>query len=116
MNLLDESWNAYTVRQVFSADITYKILHTPLIPQVDADKVIWKAERNDRYSVRSAYRLCVSELVDYSYLWRPGYWTGIWNLKVPPKVKFFIMACLQGLFTDVSATARQGHHMSNKLC
>jgi len=45
MNLHDKSWNAYTVRQVFSADIADKILHTPLIPQVDADKVIWKAER-----------------------------------------------------------------------
>jgi len=87
MNLHDKSWNKHTVRQVFSGDITDKILHTLLISQVDADIVIWKAERNGRYSVCSAYELYVSELVDSSYLWRPGYWTGIWNLKVPPKVE-----------------------------
>jgi len=44
----------------------------------------------------SAYRLCVLELVDSSYLWRPGYWTGIWNLKVPPKVKNLIWRISKG--------------------
>jgi len=96
MNLHDKSWHEHAVRQVFSVDIAEKILHTPLIPQVDGDRIIWKAERNGRYSVRSAYMLCVSELVDSSYLWRPGYWTGIWNLKVPPKVKNLLWRIYRG--------------------
>ncbi|MCI35043.1 hypothetical protein A2U01_0056264, partial [Trifolium medium] len=50
MNLYDKSWNEHTVRQVFSVDIVDKILHTPLISQVDDDRVIWKAKRNGRYS------------------------------------------------------------------
>jgi len=45
MNLYDKSWNEQVVRQVFSVDIAYKILHMPLIPQVDKDRIIWKAER-----------------------------------------------------------------------
>jgi hypothetical protein len=96
MNLYDKSWNAQVVRQVFSTDIADKILHTPLIPQVEKDTIVWKAERHGRYSVRSAYRLCVTELVDSSYLWRPGYWSGIWNLKVPPKVKNLIWRMCRG--------------------
>ena len=68
MNLYDKRWNEQVVRQVFSTDIADKILHTPLISQVDEDKIIWKAERNGRYSMHSAYRLCVSELVDSSHL------------------------------------------------
>ena len=56
---------------MFSVDIADKIIHTPLIPQVDVDRIIWKAERHGRYSVRSAYRLCVSELVDSSLLGLP---------------------------------------------
>jgi len=44
----------------------------------------------------SANSICVSELVDSSYLWRPGYWTGIWNLKVPPKVKSLIWRICRG--------------------
>jgi len=96
MNLHDKSWNKHTVRQVFSVDIADKILLTPLIPQVDVDRVIWKAEQNRRYFVCSGYMLCVLELVDSSYLWRPGYWTGIWNLKVPPKVKNLILRIYRG--------------------
>jgi len=61
------------VRQVFSVDIADKILQTPLIAPIEDDRILWKAERHGRYSVRSAYRLCVTELIDSSYLWRPGY-------------------------------------------
>lgn len=96
MNSYDKSWNEQVVRQVFSADIADKILRTPLIPQVDEDKIIWKAERRGRYSVRSAYKLCVSELVDSSHLWRPGYWSEIWNLKVPPKVTNLVWRMCRG--------------------
>jgi len=96
MNLYDKSWNEQVVRQVFSDDIANKILHTPLISQVDEEKIIWKAERHGRYSIRNAYRLCVSELIDSSYNYRPGYWTGIWNLKVPPKVKNLIWRMCRG--------------------
>lgn len=96
MNLHDKSWNEHVVRQVFSEDIANQILRTPLISQVQEDRLIWKAERNGRYSVRSAYRLCVTELIDSSFLWRPGYWTGIWNLKVPPKVKNLLWRMCRG--------------------
>jgi len=77
MNLNDKSWNEQVIRQVFSVDIVDKILHTPLIAPVEDDHIIWKAERHRRYSVRSAYRLCVTDLIDSSYLWRPGCWSGI---------------------------------------
>jgi len=87
MNLYDKSWNEQLVTQVFSAEVANKVLHTPLISQVEEDRIIWKAERHGRYFVSSAYKLCVTDLIDSSHLWRPQYWSGIWNLKVPPKVK-----------------------------
>jgi len=96
MNLYDKRWNEQVVRQVFSDDIAHKILRTPLFSQVDDDTIIWKAERNGRYSVRSAYMLCVLELIDSSYNWRLGFWTGIWNLKVPSKVKNLIWQMCRG--------------------
>jgi len=57
-----------------------------LIGQVEEDKLIWKAEKNGVYSVKNSYGLCVEDLVDTSHLRRPGYWSDIWHLKVPPKL------------------------------
>lgn len=54
-----------------------------LIRQVEEDKLI---EKNGSYSVKNSYSLCVEYLVDTSHLRRPGYWSGIWHLKVPPKL------------------------------
>jgi len=87
MNLYEKSWNEQVVRQVFRVDIANKILHMPHIFQVDEDRIIWKAERHGRYSVCSAYKLCVTKLIDSYHLWCSGYWSGIWNLKVLSKVK-----------------------------
>jgi len=76
-------WNEPVVRQVFSEDLASKILNTPLFEQIQQDTLIWKAEKNGRYSVRS-------ELVDLSHLHKPGYWDRIWKLKTLLKVKNLI--------------------------
>ena len=65
------------IQQVFSNDVADIILQTPLFDQVQHDQLVWKVERNGCYSVQSAYRLCVEELVDVSHLWRPGNWKDI---------------------------------------
>jgi hypothetical protein len=49
-----------------------------------------ESKKNGIYSVKSAYRLCMEELVDVSDLRHPGYWAGRWKLNVPPKIKNFI--------------------------
>lgn len=96
MNLYDKSWNEEVIRQVFSIDIANKILQTPLLAQIPEDRLIWKVERHGKYYVLSAYRLCIDELVDSSHLRRPGFWTGIWKLKVPPKVKNLVWRMCRG--------------------
>jgi hypothetical protein len=56
--------NEHVVRWVFNDNIAVKILNTPLFDQVQQDRLIWRAENHDYYSVRSAYRFCVNKLVD----------------------------------------------------
>jgi hypothetical protein len=87
INSTTKTWNRDVVQQVFSPAHSTAILNTPLIDQVADDILIWKAEKNGHYSVRSAYRLCVEVLTDSTHLRRDGYWQGIWRLKVPPKIK-----------------------------
>jgi len=68
---------------------------------------VWKPEKNGHFSVKSAYRLCVEEIVDNSHLWKNGYWGGIWKLKVPPKVKSMVWrVCKECLPTRVKLNRR----------
>jgi len=41
---------------------------------------VWNKEQNGEYSVKSAYRLCMQELLDISEFKVPGKWDLIWNL------------------------------------
>ena len=91
-----KEWNRDIVCHIFSVDVADSILNTPLLDQVDTDRLIWKAEKNGFYSVKSAYRLCVDELIDVSHLKQPGFWSGIWRLKVPPKIKNLIWRMCRG--------------------
>ncbi|XP_039685037.1 uncharacterized mitochondrial protein AtMg00310-like [Medicago truncatula] len=88
-HLIDQEakvWNEPLIRQLFADDTAKDILNTPLHHQVQMDKMIWKAEKNGCYSLRSAYRTCIEDVINNDHLRRPGYWSGIWRLKVPPKV------------------------------
>jgi hypothetical protein len=67
-----KEWNTPLVQQVFSHDVADSILNTPLFEQVQTDHLVWKAERNGCYYVRSAYKLCVEELIDVTHLRRPA--------------------------------------------
>jgi hypothetical protein len=71
------------------------------------DKLVWKAEKNGCYSVRSACRICIEDVIN-DHLRKPGYWSGIWRLKVPPKIKNFGVENLQRLLSDASKVAKQG--------
>nr|ABN06084.1 Polynucleotidyl transferase, Ribonuclease H fold [Medicago truncatula] len=87
----------WSIGTVFSHDIASAIINTPLFSKVQHDRIIWKAENDGKYSVRSAYTLCVEELIDTSFLRRPGYWSDIWRLKVPPKIKNFMWRVCRGV-------------------
>jgi len=96
MDVSTKGWNQEVIQQVFSPDIADSIIRTRLLDQVVDDRLIWKAEKNGLYSVKSAYRLCVEELIDVSHLRRPGFWSVIWRLKVTPKVKNLIWRMCRG--------------------
>jgi len=68
---------------------------------------VWNPEKNGHYTVKSAYRLCVEEIVDNSHLRKNEYWGGIWKLKVPPKVKSMVWrVCRECLPTRVRLNRR----------
>jgi len=62
------------------------------------DKLVWKVENNLGYSIESAYRLCVEELINTFHICWTGYWSGIWHLKVPSKIMNLIWRMCWGCF------------------
>jgi hypothetical protein len=84
------------INYYFDNDTVQEIFRTPLFHQVEEDDMVWKAEKNGQYSVRSAYRLCIEDVADNSHLHRIGSWDNIWRLKVPPKVKNSIWRICRG--------------------
>lgn len=83
-SLIDQNtngWNYNMVNYYFDYDTVQEIIRTPIFHQVEEDALIWKAEKNGHYSVKSAYHLCVNNIVDNSYLHRAGSWDSIWRLK-----------------------------------
>jgi hypothetical protein len=83
-------WKASVIYNLFDAPTAHLILNTPLQPRVTEDKMIWKGEKSGKYSVRSAYRICVDKIADNSHMHVLGRWNLIWKLKVPPKIKNFL--------------------------
>jgi hypothetical protein len=53
---------------------------------VHIDRLVWKFEHNDIYSVRSAYKYCVNNAGSQHRIGITGNWNIIWQAKIPPKV------------------------------
>lgn len=70
-HLIDQGpkvWNEQLIRQLFAVDTAQNILNTPLHHQVETDKLIWKEEKNECYSVRTAYRICIDDVINNEHL------------------------------------------------
>jgi hypothetical protein len=106
-------WNATLISNLFDHNTSQLILNTSLHHLVHEDKIIWKAEKNGSYSVRSAYRICVTEIADNSHLHVPGKWSLIWKLKVPPKIRNFVWRVCRGCFPTRARLSSRGIHCPN---
>jgi hypothetical protein len=75
------------------------ILNTPLFPQVTTNVLVWKGEKNGKYYVCSAYRICTENIWDASHLRCPNHWKSIWNIKALLKVKYLVWRMFCGCFS-----------------
>ncbi|CAJ2636955.1 unnamed protein product [Trifolium pratense] len=86
----EKRWNAHLIQDLVDDNTATKILKTHLLASVQNDRIIWRYEKNDIYSVKSAYRYCVVDAIDTSHLQVPGHWNLIWTIKSPPKLRNFL--------------------------
>jgi len=87
---------------------------TTLLPRLA--KILAMSETNGIYSVRSGYRISLSQHLDLSAHRCDGNWALLWNLKVPPKVKSCLWrSCRNALPTRVRLQDR-GVNCKKNLC
>jgi hypothetical protein len=59
---------------MFDQHSVVRILATYLYPSIIVDRRLWRGESKGDYTVKSAYRLCVQELIDTSQFRVNGNW------------------------------------------
>jgi len=87
-------WNVNVIQQVFSPYEAGIISSMPLSSRLPEDKLVWPAEKNGIFSVKSAYHiLCntnLSHLPTSSSHSLSKLWKRIWSLHLPTRVRNFI--------------------------
>jgi len=78
------------VNTLFNQQDTTAVITTPLFSRPLVDTELWKSTSNGEYSVKFSYRLCVNLLLRHAPAHQNFYWSSIWNLQIPPRVRSFM--------------------------
>lgn len=105
-------WKSSDVKQAFLPHEALMILGIPLSPRSPLDRVIWAHTQSGLFTTKSAYKL----LVNSSTAGNAGssvldpqkrFWRGVWQLRVPEKIKHFMWrACNNALPTKCNLARR----------
>lgn len=90
--LTTHGWNLENLRSVILANCVSEIYALFANSSRDKnDSFYWKHNKNDKFSVRSAYDI-LANTSDH----RDHEWNLIWNLKIPPKIAHFVWTLFHG--------------------
>ena len=109
IDLIDQDtwqWDRGKLFATYDRRTCESILALPLTHQNSHDKLIWKENRSQRFTVRSAYqvalRLKYPNQAEHSSVQAHGStWRKLWKLDVPPKVRTFLWRACSGRLGSV---------------
>ena len=113
-------WKSRVIDECLVPFDAQRIKAIPLCNTPQPDLLYWAFEKNGVYSVKSGYRaLCEEarneEASGSSSVLSTGFWSSIWKLKVPGKVKHFMWkACSDCLPTKTHLVKRRV--LTNPFC
>jgi ribonuclease HI len=85
-----KAWDENKINSLFPLEVAHDILAVPLLEVVKEDKLIWKGEKDGRYSVRSGYRNYMKHRNRGYGVRRVEGWSSIWKIHAPPKAKHLL--------------------------
>jgi hypothetical protein len=118
-DLIDQAsgqWNEELVRDTLSPMDAEAALRLPRPRHGGDDFWAWNEEKTGVYSVRSAYRLMVQDIVDVPETSNSAaMWKKLWRLRVIPKVRVFCWRAIKGFLPSYSELSRR-YIMDNGTC
>ncbi|GAU30590.1 hypothetical protein TSUD_392810 [Trifolium subterraneum] len=85
-----KQWDVEKINELFSVKDAHMILAVPLLHTVENDRLIWTAESDGIYSVRSGYRKILEESNPYHRPREGDAWSALWKVQAPPRVKHLL--------------------------
>lgn len=120
--LIDEDtkqWKRDLILDSFNPFEAQQILNIPISLRLPEDQLIWHWEKDDIYSVRSAYHLlCDSktrDVAESSDMKSKGLWKEIWRAPVPTSARNFLWRLARNILPTRSNLGKKGINM-DMLC
>jgi hypothetical protein len=107
LNVGAHTWDSAKIASLFAADTAAAILATPLFDSVISDMILWTAEQDGRYSVKSRYRLIMTEILRTQRFHVEGEWNRLWKVNAPHKARNLLWRiCRRCIPTHVNLQSR----------
>ncbi|KAK3212040.1 hypothetical protein Dsin_016746 [Dipteronia sinensis] len=111
-------WKLDLINQTFLPADKEIIISIPLSFSGGPDSLTWHFEKSGVFSVKSGYKLALSEKLSASVSNSSNirkWWSSVWNLNLPPKVRIFVWrACLNAIPSGFNLWKRK--IMDRPLC
>ncbi|KAL5548938.1 hypothetical protein UlMin_024571 [Ulmus minor] len=103
-------WNTQLLEETFWPIDIAEITNITVPRNREADKLWWFFEKKGSYTVKSGYKLACdlnNPIFDSTSAGGSNWWTTLWTLKLPPKIKIFLWrSCLNALPTKDNLVKR----------
>ncbi|XP_019181959.1 PREDICTED: uncharacterized protein LOC109177106 [Ipomoea nil] len=86
LNMDKYDWDGEILDDLFVQEDVSLIKSIPIPTSHHEDRLIWVNEENGVYTVKSCYRKLQIPLQNQ----QPPFWTYVWKMKLPPKIKSFV--------------------------
>ncbi|CAN1346925.1 LINE-1 retrotransposable element ORF2 protein [Linum perenne] len=106
-------WDTERIGHLHDESQTHKISTIPIGPPDLEDEWKWRFATDGAFSVKSAYHAGRKSLHNLRAPRRnlrainAKQWNWLWNLSLPPKIRFFIWRCVQGILSTQSNLHRR---------
>jgi len=91
-NQAKTAWDVSRLERLFTQHDIDQICSIPVVDIKTEDTIIWSGEEKGEYTVKSCYKKLVGNLQNHPQF----FWSRVWKLHVPPKIKSFLWQVCSG--------------------